>query len=364
VADGGGLENRYGVTPIVGSNPTPSALTSTFASSRPDAEHLAEAQRSRRARCVPYGFCSCPLRDGRDVRRPRHHGALPRADRSSRRRMRSGRPGASPRPALLRSERRASSRHDGDRAGAPLQGRPSFGPWTRPRAHGGPGAGCRSAGRTAGRWAVPVRAASGARPAHRCPEVAGGRCGDCRPFRSALLRAGVTLDDLTAHRHRARTQVDVVEPQCQELAQPQVCPEGEVHQTAEMHSRTRPDDMHRQGGEDAAERAWLFLPLASSRPAPGVSDLGTGSDREPAPSGPDAPVRSTPSTTRVPQVGPRGPVEIPSTPSPARYRQQLPRTRHRRRPSRRSPLRRSQHHRNLDPPRLTQQVIAVAVGRT
>jgi hypothetical protein len=25
VADGGGLENRYGVTPIVGSNPTPSA---------------------------------------------------------------------------------------------------------------------------------------------------------------------------------------------------------------------------------------------------------------------------------------------------------------------------------------------------
>jgi hypothetical protein len=30
VADGGGLENRYGVTPIVGSNPTPSALTSGF----------------------------------------------------------------------------------------------------------------------------------------------------------------------------------------------------------------------------------------------------------------------------------------------------------------------------------------------
>jgi hypothetical protein len=27
VADGGGLENRYGVTPIVGSNPTPSALS-------------------------------------------------------------------------------------------------------------------------------------------------------------------------------------------------------------------------------------------------------------------------------------------------------------------------------------------------
>jgi hypothetical protein len=26
VADGGGLENRYGVTPIVGSNPTPSAV--------------------------------------------------------------------------------------------------------------------------------------------------------------------------------------------------------------------------------------------------------------------------------------------------------------------------------------------------
>ena len=26
MADGGGLENRYGVKPIVGSNPTPSAL--------------------------------------------------------------------------------------------------------------------------------------------------------------------------------------------------------------------------------------------------------------------------------------------------------------------------------------------------
>ena len=30
MADGGGLENRYGVTPIVGSNPTPSAQRSTF----------------------------------------------------------------------------------------------------------------------------------------------------------------------------------------------------------------------------------------------------------------------------------------------------------------------------------------------
>src|SRR4051794_21362949 len=32
VADGGGLENRYGVKPIVGSNPTPSALTFTVTS--------------------------------------------------------------------------------------------------------------------------------------------------------------------------------------------------------------------------------------------------------------------------------------------------------------------------------------------
>jgi hypothetical protein len=30
VADGGGLENRYGVTPIVGSNPTPSASDLRF----------------------------------------------------------------------------------------------------------------------------------------------------------------------------------------------------------------------------------------------------------------------------------------------------------------------------------------------
>src|SRR4051812_6390970 len=30
VADGGGLENRYGITPIVGSNPTPSASDLRF----------------------------------------------------------------------------------------------------------------------------------------------------------------------------------------------------------------------------------------------------------------------------------------------------------------------------------------------
>ncbi len=30
MADGGGLENRYGVTPIVGSNPTPSALSRAY----------------------------------------------------------------------------------------------------------------------------------------------------------------------------------------------------------------------------------------------------------------------------------------------------------------------------------------------
>ena len=30
MADGGGLENRYGVTPIVGSNPTPSARDLRF----------------------------------------------------------------------------------------------------------------------------------------------------------------------------------------------------------------------------------------------------------------------------------------------------------------------------------------------
>jgi hypothetical protein len=40
VADGGGLENRYGVTPIVGSNPTPSALTCGFRLTRPVAAPL------------------------------------------------------------------------------------------------------------------------------------------------------------------------------------------------------------------------------------------------------------------------------------------------------------------------------------
>ena len=34
MADGGGLENRYGVKPIVGSNPTPSALSSRSVAAR------------------------------------------------------------------------------------------------------------------------------------------------------------------------------------------------------------------------------------------------------------------------------------------------------------------------------------------
>src|SRR4051794_41811357 len=50
VADGGGLENRYGVKPIVGSNPTPSALTSNSVQVRPGDGLREEAQRPRRAR--------------------------------------------------------------------------------------------------------------------------------------------------------------------------------------------------------------------------------------------------------------------------------------------------------------------------
>src|SRR3954447_13292990 len=49
VADGGGLENRYGVKPIVGSNPTPSALSSNFVQVRPGDGLREEAQRPRRA---------------------------------------------------------------------------------------------------------------------------------------------------------------------------------------------------------------------------------------------------------------------------------------------------------------------------
>jgi hypothetical protein len=66
VADGGGLENRYGVTPIVGSNPTPSALSSGFALPgelrRPES---GAADRSR-ARYVPVRFGVVPA-----ARRPK-----------------------------------------------------------------------------------------------------------------------------------------------------------------------------------------------------------------------------------------------------------------------------------------------------
>src|SRR3954447_21242764 len=50
VADGGGLENRYGVKPIVGSNPTPSALSRALSRF-----HRAMGSvRKRSAPVVPY----------------------------------------------------------------------------------------------------------------------------------------------------------------------------------------------------------------------------------------------------------------------------------------------------------------------
>ena len=60
MADGGGLENRYGVKPIVGSNPTPSALSSCFVSVRPGVGLPEGAQRPRLARCVPVRFALVP----------------------------------------------------------------------------------------------------------------------------------------------------------------------------------------------------------------------------------------------------------------------------------------------------------------
>ena len=42
MADGGGLENRYGVTPIVGSNPTPSAKAAGQARIRAGKESVSD----------------------------------------------------------------------------------------------------------------------------------------------------------------------------------------------------------------------------------------------------------------------------------------------------------------------------------
>jgi hypothetical protein len=49
VADGGGLENRYGVTPIKGSNPLPSANVM----SRPVVDNFAETSMARPASSKP-----------------------------------------------------------------------------------------------------------------------------------------------------------------------------------------------------------------------------------------------------------------------------------------------------------------------
>src|SRR3954469_21311000 len=57
VADGGGLENRYGVKPIVGSNPTPSALSRTLFMF----DRAMGSVRKRSAPVVPY-VRSLPVR--------------------------------------------------------------------------------------------------------------------------------------------------------------------------------------------------------------------------------------------------------------------------------------------------------------
>jgi hypothetical protein len=66
VAECGGLENRYGVTPIVGSNPTPSALTSSFVLPGELRRRASDAAVRSRARYVPVRFGVVPA-----ARRPR-----------------------------------------------------------------------------------------------------------------------------------------------------------------------------------------------------------------------------------------------------------------------------------------------------
>jgi hypothetical protein len=68
VADGGGLENRYGVTPIVGSNPTPSARSS----GPPDTpcRDVADGMTERRFR--PFSLVSVRLVDKAPQREPGH----------------------------------------------------------------------------------------------------------------------------------------------------------------------------------------------------------------------------------------------------------------------------------------------------
>ncbi len=210
VADGGGLENRYGVMPIVGSNPTPSALTCGFRLSGLMQEPLRGLSAPVVPAACPYGFGSCPPQGGPARRPPRRLVALQRAGRSWPRAMRSGRRDASPRRAWLRSERPASSPHGGDRAGGLRAGRPSGGPCPRPRGRGGRAEWCRPAERTAGRSAAPDRATSGVSPAPRAlgRQVDGPVTPD---LRRSLLGARVSLDALTSHGHRARVQVDVLD---------------------------------------------------------------------------------------------------------------------------------------------------------
>ncbi len=117
VADGGGLENRYGVKPIVGSNPTPSAPSSGLRWCDGALGSLTELSARVVPAACPYGSRSCPPRGDPAVPRPRRLVALLRAGGSSLPAMRSGRPAASPRRAWLRSGPPASGRHGGGRAG-------------------------------------------------------------------------------------------------------------------------------------------------------------------------------------------------------------------------------------------------------
>ena len=67
MADGGGLENRYGVTPIVGSNPTPSARSTV-----PDTPPRTTASGVTRQSMTVFPQVDAPLVDKAAVREVGH----------------------------------------------------------------------------------------------------------------------------------------------------------------------------------------------------------------------------------------------------------------------------------------------------
>ena len=234
MAYGGGLENRYGVTPIVGSNPTPSAADQRVCA---DPSALSAG---RPASPPGYVLATCPYGSASSRRE------VPEAGRNV---------GIAPLGRVRVDHCRAGRQV----AGAPHdlgEGRPALrrqGETCMPQVvqmdvgQAGCSPGCAPGGMDVmGAEGSPVspheqpsrwqRRGAGLQMLGQCRDALWREVDDALAthLRWALHGAGVRLDDLPLHGDGAVVHVDVADAESQQLAEAQVSPEGQVDEAPEV----------------------------------------------------------------------------------------------------------------------------------